>query len=100
MRNPLLKQKEPNHLNFFGIRRAKVPPPYFEYIQLPQRYNLEKSIVKWVETNMKGRFYVGNSLTLKKDSDTKMVHTVLKVGFEEPKELSYFTLACPLLKYN
>lgn len=49
---------------------------------------------------MKGRFYVGNSLTLKKDNEAKTVHTVLKVGFEEPKELSYFTLACPLLKYN
>jgi hypothetical protein len=26
--------------------------------------------------------------------------SVTKVGFEEVKELSYFTLACPFLKYN
>ena len=31
---------------------------------------------------------------------TKSIAKVLKIGFENPKELSYFTLACPYLKYN
>jgi len=28
------------------------------------------------------------------------IETVLRAGFEDPKELSYFVLACPLLKYK
>ena len=30
----------------------------------------------------------------------KAIAKVLKIGFEDAKELSYFTLACPYLKYN
>jgi len=47
----------------------------------------------WVHDNLKGRYYIGSTI----DQNYK---TVLKIGFEEPKELSYFMLACPLLKYK
>ena len=92
-----MKIKEPNALNFFGIRRASVPAPYFQYILLPTRYNLEQSLVKWIELNLKSRFYVGKTITV---SNTNSIENMTKVGFEEAKELSYFTLACPYLKYN
>jgi hypothetical protein len=92
-----LKIKEPNALNFFEIRRAKVPPPYFEYILLPTRYNLDQSLVKWIEQNLKGRFYVGKAVAV---TNSNSIENMTKVGFEEAKELSYFTLACPYLKYN
>ena len=95
----LLKLKEPNHLNFFEIRKAKHPLPYFEYIQIPTKYNLEISISKWIYDNLKGRFYIGSALTVQ-TKETKSIAKVLKIGFENPKELSYFTLACPYLKYN
>ena len=36
-------------------------------------------------------------MTLREEGGTE---TVCKVGFEDAKELSYFTLACPLLKYK
>ena len=89
--------KKPNPLNFFGCRQSKVPPPYFEYIVLPQRYNLEDSINRWIDEHLKGRYYVGKTVSV---DSTNTINTALKVGFEEPKELSYFTLACPLLKYK
>ena len=92
-----MKLKEPNALNFFEMRRAKLPPPYFEYILLPTRYNLDQSLVKWIEQNLKGRFYVGKSVAV---SNSNSIENMTKVGFEEAKELSYFTLACPYLKYN
>lgn len=97
MRIRLLKKHEPSALNFFELRRTKVPPPWFEYINIPMRYNLEASITKWITENLKGRFYVGKSVML---TDGGNIDTVLKIGFEEPKECSYFTLACPHLKYN
>lgn len=83
-----------NPLDYFEVRKFKVPPGYFEYICVPLTYNLEKSIEKWIDQNLRGRFYVGRSLDVESNS------LVLKIGFEEAKELSLFTLACPHLKYN
>jgi len=99
MTKTLLKTKKPNRLEVFECRESSVPPIHFEYIKLPLTYNLQDSISKWITENLKGRFYVGKSLGIEKQG-TNTFTTVLKVGFEEPKELSYFTLACPLLKYK
>lgn len=86
-----------NPLNFYGIRQLKAPPPHFEYTTIEMRtYNLEQTIVKWVEKNLRGRFYVGVMYEL--DKNNKQVK-VIKIGFENPKELSVFTLSCPYLKY-
>lgn len=92
----MLKNK-PNALNFFGIRKMDVAPPHFEYMVIPQKYNLEKTLDKWIETHLKGRYYLGTTLAV---GEVNGLDTRLKVGFEDAKELSYFTLACPLLKYN
>lgn len=86
-----------NPLNFYGIRQLEVPPPHFEYTTIEmRRYNLEQTMVKWIEKNLKGRFYVGTMYEL--DKNNKQVK-VIKIGFEDPKELSVFTLGCPYLKY-
>ena len=87
----------PNVLNFFGIRKMKVPHPHFEYMVIPQKYNLEVSLDKWITQNLRGRYYLGTTLAV---AEVNGLDTRLKVGFEDAKELSYFTLACPLLKYN
>ena len=81
-------------LNLFELRTPQSPPLHFEYILISQRYNLENTIAKWIDDNLKGRFYIGKTVCIKHD---KLVES-LKVGFEQPKELSYFTLACPYLK--
>lgn len=92
------KIEEPNPLNFYGIRRVRIPPPHFECINVEMRiYNLEGTIIKWIEQNLKGRFYVDNAMHL---DSSKQFQNCIKIGFEDPKELSYFTLACPHLKYK
>ncbi len=91
-----IETKKPNPLNFFGVRTSNSPPQHFQYIFLVQKYNLEKTITKWIDDHLKGRFYVGKTITLKEDN----IIEALQVGFEQPKELSYFTLACPYLKYD
>lgn len=91
------KLKEPNPLNLFKIRQLDKPPQHFEYLVVPMQYNLETAIIKWIEMHMKHRFYVGKTLTVNSESK---VAPLLKIGFEDPKELSYFTLACPHLKYK
>lgn len=90
--------KEPNPLNFYEARQVKVLPPHFQSINLGATiYNLEDTICKWITTNLKGRFYCSRSISLTSDNQ---LNQTIKVGFEEPKELSYFTLACPHLKYK
>ena len=59
----MLKNK-PNALNFFGIRKMEVPPPHFEYMVIPQKYNLERTLDKWIETHLKGRYYLGTTLAV------------------------------------
>jgi len=85
-----------NNLNYFSIRKPQTPPNHFEYIYIPIKYNLENSISKWIHKNLKGRYYVGKSLHL---TETNKLNNAIRIGFEDPKELSYFTLACPHLKY-
>lgn len=92
-----MKLKDPNPLNFFELRRLEVPPPHFEYINITLTYNIEEGINNWIKDNLKGRYYLGKALAI--TEKTQQVGSVVKVGFEEPKELSYFVLACPHLKY-
>ena len=92
----MVKTLEPNPLNVFDIRRVDFCPPYFESINIPMTYNLQESIERWIESHLKGRFFVGKDTTL---VDNK-IETTLKISFEESKEMSYFMLACPHLKYK
>ena len=93
----MIKNKKINSLNVFEVRQVKSAPPHFEYVNLPMKYNLEESLVKWIKQNLKNRFYTGKNVSL--DSDNKLTQ-VLTVGFEETKDMSYFMLACPHLKYK
>jgi hypothetical protein len=91
------KIKEPNPLNLFELRRLTVPPPHFEYLIVEMRYNLEDSFNNWIKDNLKGRYYLGKTVAVQNNSQ---IGSCLKIGFENPKELSYFVLACPHLKYK
>ena len=93
----MVKLKEPNPLNVFGIRRTKIQPKHFESIAINYTYNMEEALNKWIRKNLKGRFYVGKVL---KVDEQNQVNSMLNVAFEEGKELAYFMLACPLLKYK
>lgn len=90
MRNRL---KNPNPLDLFGVRALPVAPPHFEYTELELKYNLETALKHWISDNLRGRYYVGKTYSITGSP-------CLKVGFEDGKELSYFSLACPHLRYK
>ena len=79
------------------MRKLNFPPPYFECVNIKLNYNMIDTIEKWIEKNCKKRYYIGKNIDLTKD---RKIDNVIKIGFEDPKELSYFILACPYLKYN
>ena len=88
--------KEPNLYNVFDVRLMDFCPSHFDTTTLSPRYNLQDSIRKWIEIKCKGRFYIGKTVDLYDGKITSMI----KVGFEDSKELSFFMLACPHLKYT
>lgn len=88
---------KPNPYNVFDVRRTSFPPDHFLYATIPFNYNIGDSISKWIEHNLKSRYYLSKSIAL---DDQNQITQVVKIGFEEAKELSYFMLACPHLKYK
>lgn len=50
----------------------------------------------WIVTNLRHRFYLRESLVL----EDNQYQIKLRIGFEEPKEASFFFIACPHLKYS
>ena len=93
----MIKERKINPLEVFNARKVNHPPSYFEYINVALTYNLEDSIAKWIKRHLKNRFFVGKNVVL--DNDNKLIQ-VLTIGFEDGKDMSYFMLACPHLKYK
>jgi hypothetical protein len=91
-----LKTGKPNALNYFGLRRVEFACPHFKYTSI-DKYNptLIKSIDSWIKKNLNNRYYVGQGITL---DNTNTIVYVTRIGFESEKELSFFTIACPLLQ--
>ena len=91
-----LKTGKPNALNYFGLRRVEFACPHFKYTSI-ERYNptLIKSIDSWIRKNLNNRYYIGQGITL--DNINTIVY-ITRIGFESEKELSFFTIACPLLQ--
>jgi hypothetical protein len=86
-----------NPLNVFKIRKTTYLPNHFECANIPFTYNIQDAVEKWINSNLKGRYYISKDIEL----DSKnTINSVIKVGFEDSKELSFFMLACPHLKYK
>jgi hypothetical protein len=80
-----------NPLNVLDCREVLDPPPYFYYHYIDiKRYDLSDTIREWIYDNLKYRFYIGETLVL----ENNQFKIKTKIGFEEPKELSFFLLAC------
>lgn len=92
-----MKLKDPNPLDVLGLRRVEFCPPHFATAMVQRRYNIDRAICDWIEDHLTGRYYFGQSLQLDENNNLTQTTTV---GFEQEKELSFFMLACPHLKYN
>ena len=96
----MIKEKTINPYEILQARRVVSAPPHFEYIDIPLRYNLQESLDKWIQKACKKRYYIGMKLNINSKTVARTKTTDITIGFEDSKELSYFMLACPHLKYN
>ena len=72
-------------------------PFHFEYMVIFQSIILNLCPINGLHTIYEVDTILGTTLAV---GEVNGLDTRLKVGFEDAKELSYLTLACPLLKYN
>ena len=92
----MIKNKTPNPLNVFEVRQVKSALPHFEYVNLPMKYNLEESLIKWIKQNLKNRFYAGKNVSL--DSDNLTIKTLVGdkdfiiKGVDDSSEITALTL--------
>jgi len=96
------KQKKINPLNVFGMRRVKFCPPHFESTNVDLTYNMTNSIEQWIDKNTKGRFFLDQQVIFSPHEShmgRKKVKRTTVISFENSKDLSYFLIACPYLKY-
>lgn len=90
-----LKNGKPNPLDYFDLRRVDYACPHFKYTTL-DKYNPStvRALDEWIRKNLNYRFYIGQGIAL--DKTNTIVYTT-RIGFESEKELSFFTIACPLI---
>jgi hypothetical protein len=89
---------KPNADTLLGTRKLPVIPDYFEILSIQYKYNTIDAVERWIKTNLKGRYAICKSVNI--SDTTQKIETVVKIGFENQKEASYFLLACPILKYS
>ena len=98
---PITRRQMPkikiNELDVLDLRRVTFCPSHFSTTNIERRYNIENAICTWIDNNLSGRYYFGANVSLNKERNIETVYTV---GFEQPKEMSFFMLACPHLKYQ
>ena len=84
-----------NPLNVLSMRRLKRIPPNFSKIQLKGFFDI-KELDKWIYINLDSRYCIRKTTIV----DENKLTTAIEVGFEDAKELTMLTLACPLLHKN
>lgn len=80
-----------NPLNVLGIRKLNFIPEHFAMITVSTDRDLEK-IDNWIYDNLNSRYCMKVVQII--DENNK-ISEILKIGVEEPKELTIFSLLCP-----
>jgi hypothetical protein len=84
-----------NALALLEMRKLKRMPPNFAKITLRDLDRLDFRLIElWILQNLDSRFCIRKNTGLV--DDNKMT-TVYEVGFEDPKELTMFSLGCQIL---
>ena len=88
---------ELNPIDVLRKREVNIMPPHFSKIKISDSDFLIQEKTNWIKNKLKNRFCVNHIPAI--DSDDKL-KIITYIGFEDPKELTYFMLACPFLRRN
>lgn len=85
-----------NPIDVLKQRKLRTNPPHFSKTKISEN-EIFDGIEDWIRDKLKGRYFVGKIPSIDK---TGNLRSTMFVGFEDQKELTYFMLACPLLRRN
>ncbi len=84
-----------NPLEVLKIRKMTTMPPHFSKTKISESEYFD-GIENWVKIRLKGRYAIYKAPYY--DEESKVLKSSMHIGFENPQELTYFMLACPLLR--
>lgn len=90
-----MKEFKVNPLNVIGSRRQECLLPHMEPIHSPGGM-YRHDIINWVESNLKGRYWIGSLTKLENNS----IVGYDAIAFEDIRETTVFLLSCPYLAKN
>ncbi len=85
-----------NPLDVLKQRKLKTLPPHFSKVKVTESEIFE-GVEEWVKVKLKGRYCLVRHPNIDTAGNLK---TISVIGFEDQKELTYFMLACPILRRN
>lgn len=80
-----------NPLDILNARRFNFLAPHLEPIIINENYSSINQVPRWIEKNLKGRYFYGSITKL---IDNRIVSCRV-VAFEDQYESSMFLLKCP-----
>lgn len=85
-----------NPIEVLKQRKLKTIPPHFLKARISESEIFE-GLEDWVKSKLKGRYCLGKQPSIDKSGTLRSTYYI---GFEDQKELTYFMLACPMLRRN
>lgn len=90
-----LARNKVNALNVLGLRKLKHIPPNFAKMEIPfDRISDIKNIDKWMYNNLDSRYCIRTTQSV---NDSNKIVSVIEIGIEDAKELTFLSLSCPYL---
>ena len=83
-----------NPIDILKQRKLNTVPVHFKKIAITDGEVFE-GIEDWVKKKLKGRYFIARQPGLDSSGNLRSTNYI---GFEDQKELTYFMLACPLLR--
>lgn len=85
-----------NPIDVLKQRKLSTLPPHFSKIKISDSEIFE-GIEDWIKNKLKGRYCLVRHPSLDQSGNLKSSYYI---GFEDQKELTYFMLACTILRRN
>jgi hypothetical protein len=84
-----------NPLDVIKKRKLNYMPPHFLKVQVNDFDLFEDSLENWIVNKLKGRYSLIRIPSVDENKSLKLTNFL---GFEDHKEITYFTLACPYFR--
>lgn len=88
-----LNRNNVNPLSVLNVRKLNFIPEHFTSKSIGYIHDI-KFLNHWINTNLNSRYAIVKNHVI--DSNNKIIENFI-VGFEDPKEITVFNLACPII---